>query len=464
MDISFDPGTIDASVDGSIDGTTDISSDGDWAEELIDQLDDADLERERRRQSSHDTAPKWLHSLLRVVLHFRDGVLIIKLLAWIVFLTIFPPLVLYNGQLIPAIVLSIMMLGATAYLLAGDTSDHKWPIVVRVTRSAIYLEHSVIIGIALWQFFQPAHDGWQRVDFAPFRMSVKLFQPRPHTLIVSARGSHYTTRTGQEAWSPISRLAPTFSGWVAHYEPLRKWYWFGMHKGGYLNIYDPATKRWRGTVCPKGQTRALTSWNGRLFLVANGRLYTAHHPYDTWEQVQQGKICRFCGGIAATPYHPRPLLLTVGKRWHQSHDGGKNWRDVTPPGNVPLSWGKAAISRKGWRYVYKGETWGSGHLYVGAPGKPFVRRDLPRADIRILITHPSREQTIWIGTWGVGIYQSNDAGKTWIALGLQHHENRFLAFDPISHKLYASSDNMFYGAGLYVKTLSKPKTKLTKSR
>jgi len=131
------------------------------------------------------------------------------------------------------------------------------------------------------------------------------------------------------------------------------------------------------------------------------------------------------------------LSGTWGGKIYRSIDGGDTWVRINNSMNVGYVWDLAvdgdiiyAGTEEG---VYKSNDNGTSWSLVGLTGK----------DVRAFII---KDQSLYAGVWGQGVYVTNDKGENWVEFngGLNHKEVQDLAID--------SNGNLFaatFGGGVY---------------
>ncbi len=393
------------------------------------------------------TEPKALIVIMRII----NGFQWLQVSVVLLFLITFPLWAFYVDLYFGVLITSSLGLILSSFILSGEG---RWFKTRYFLLRIIYLEHSVLLLSTIICIIKPLQGEWKKESFYLLKnTTVKVFIPRPDLLLVwTEKGQIFQRDPQQHRWVGFSTSSPRASGWAVAYDPLRDWMLFGLHDNDRLNVYKYKTNEWKGFLCPKGQVRDLALEGEYLFALIDRRLYK--HPYHgkRWQRVNCGG---YCSGIAGNNQPQRPYLFVTGRRWMESRDGGHHWRDITPAKDLFFHSARAALGNQGTRYAYSGGFF-QGHLLVAQPNQPFRRRPTPASDIRALVVHPENDHKIWLGTWGQGIFASDDTGKTWRYLGLRGVEVRSLAF--FQDTLYAGSSNLVFNRGLFRLSLSTQTT------
>ncbi len=380
--------------------------------------------------------------LLRIIFRLVDGFEWLQVYVILLFLLVFPLWFFYQGMDFGALITCCLGLILNWLILSGDG---KWPKLRLYLLRFMYIEHSAILLFTIFYIVKPLQGEWKKDSYHLFQKTVvKVFTPRPDLLLAwTEKGEIFQWNLQEERWDTFSKPPLRFSGWAVAYDPLRDWMLFGLHDSDRLNVYQYQNNKWKGLLCPKGQVRDLVVQGERLFALIHSRVYKQSAGMKEWITLDCGG---YCSGIAGNNFTKKPYLFATGQRWIESDDRGRQWRDITPSQELFVSGARAALGNQGTRYAYSSGFF-QGHLLVAPPRQPFRRHPTPASDIRALIVHPENDQTIWIGTWGQGVYASKNAGKTWRYLGLRGVEVRHLAY--FEDALYASSSNLTFNRGLY---------------
>lgn len=108
------------------------------------------------------------------------------------------------------------------------------------------------------------------------------------------------------------------------------------------------------------------------------------------------------------------------------------------------------ISRDGSLWIAAEGTF-SADLWVGSADGGFAGRELPAPRIEALAVDPAHGSHAWVGTWGAGVYRSDDGGETWASMGLVGCEVSALVVDFAHGLAYAGT-----GSGVLVRSIASP--------
>jgi hypothetical protein len=210
-------------------------------------------------------------------------------------------------------------------------------------------------------------------------------------------------------------------------------------------MLDLATGSWKALVKPEGNVRGLAAVGDRVVLALSTGLFWTDDHEAKWQRVAGSG---FCSGLGASADGAH--LLAVGAAWLASGDGGRSWRTLPRPAGAPDHPG-AAIGPGPYRYVFQGGLFG-GSLLVSEPDAAYTPRDLPARDARVLVVNPTQGRELVIGSWGKGVWHSDDAGRHWRDLGLQGVEVRSLAVDFSARRVWAGSANLLFKRGVFARS------------
>lgn len=205
---------------------------------------------------------------------------------------------------------------------------------------------------------------------------------------------------------------------------------------------DPETESWQRIDRPPGDLGKMSVGSGELLVQIGGLLHRYDMFLKTWSKVQVvvGAVYGVAlGGGSA---------VALGSRWWSREAG--QWIDVTPPGELGRAQG--AVGGGGWRYAASGGLW-SGDLRVARPGQKFQPAPAPATDVRVLAADPVDGRRVVAGSWGQGVWFSEDGGQNWAELGLQRVQVRSLVVDWSRHVVCAGSSNLIWNRGVLCRDL-----------
>lgn len=361
----------------------------------------------------------------------------VQLIVWAVFLLIFPAMCLARGLAGAAILLGL--LGVLLDVKAVDLLL-AWTRGAAVhLRRLLILYHLGIAVLGLVALLQPVDPAWTRVPGTEDRGDLVVawlpsgLVARPYggpTMLHTADGTiDYLEYPGAPSW--VMQPGPDASLWLAPSDE------------NLLHVRD-AAGTWSAIPRPAGYVRTLAFGRGATWLVTND-LHRLHA--GRWTLVD---ACERPSSVALAP-DDREILL-VGKRWCTSPDG-ETWTDLTPPVDEFGGFPEAAIGGGDHRYVFTSGVWSS-TLHTRGPDDPgFVARTPPVSDIRVLVADPVDGRRAWLATWGEGVYQTTDGGRSWQTLGLGRIQIRSLAVDPTRTRIAVGGSNTIFDKGAYTRPL-----------
>ena len=373
-----------------------------------------------------------------------------KLFAWVVFLAGFAPVCLANGMHAAAALLAVLGLLVNHLVFRKLELPISDELHSRITL-LLYLEHVVVLLVSAWFLTRPiegvgagAHS-WKIIPNTEHPDPVLLMLARERLAVLRTRrggAEVLQSRDGGKTWRNLRY--PGLFGWCMFFDAKREELWVGPNKGNRVHFYRFKTGRWISMPRPAGYIWSISVINNVPHLTVRGELFRLRE--GGWVSVHRGNVKT----IVASPDRKKKLILSLGRRWRESSDGGKTWRDVTATG-ADLLTPRGAVGGGGRRYVFEGGVF-RGRFYAAGPGERFQERELPAPDIRVMVASPADGRDIWIGSWGQGIFRSRDAGRTWRYMGLRGIQVRSMALDIESRKIYAASSNLLFRHGIYVMT------------
>lgn len=93
----------------------------------------------------------------------------------------------------------------------------------------------------------------------------------------------------------------------------------------------------------------------------------------------------------------------------------------------------------------------SGAAVSSSPALEPPSRDgeLPVRDVRVIVADPTQGARAMLGSWGEGIWLTEDGGRSWKKLGLRTMQVRSLAVDWRHRRAWAASANLLFHRGVY---------------
>lgn len=367
------------------------------------------------------------------------GFMLLQLVFIGVFLLVGPWWALRGG--LPGAVLLLAGLGLFFDFRGLDVLLERAPAAVRrgCMRVAV-ASHLVAIGWALVLMLRPIDPAWTLLPD-----SENWSDP----IVAFAGDDGFVVHTGGgRVWGR------TVDGWRDLGEPPggRSWEFLAGSDGALwsaprgtprLDRRDPATGQWRSLGRPDGELKSLAVGEGELLVTVGGALHRLDMAEGTWskEQSLAGRVeqAALGGGTA----------VALGGSWW-SRGGTGAW--VESPRPEGLSWYYPAVGGGGWRYAWCSGMWSS-DLRVAPPGQPFAPRTPPTPDLRVVVPHPESGARVVAGSWGQGVWASDDGGATWSALGLERVQVRSLAVDWRRSVVCAASSNTIWNRGVFCRDL-----------
>jgi hypothetical protein len=369
----------------------------------------------------------------------------LKLAAWVVFLLLFAPVCLANGLYGAAV--SLCCLGLFIDLMIFRRGilpmdrEHQ-----RLLARFFMAEHFILIVFAVFMMLRPIDGGWTRLPGTeewsdPALVSLGRGRFAAFVSVGGARRVFATENRGA-SWSDTGY--PDGFGWGIHYLEAADELWIVPRREDVILRLRRDTGQWEESVRPPGYDPAAAMAGDRFFLAAGGRLYEYVRGQDRWSPfTRAGFPVR---EVAAAVEGSGIRVLLTGREWMENDMKG-GWRHVRPPGAV-VAWPCPAAGG-GWRYVFQGGML-TGTLYAAGPGGPFVKREAPAPDLRVLAVNPADGREVWAATWGQGVYRSTDGGATWRYRGLRGIQVRAMAVDFDGGTVIAGSSNLVFEKGLFI--------------
>lgn len=300
--------------------------------------------------------------------------------------------------------------------------------------------HLLALGLGGWSLARPIDPAWRLLSGSEPASDPRLAYGTDGALVMHT-GAGQLLRRREVDWYDL--LGPGNFAWEFHVGPDGD-LWVAPRDVLRIDRYDPEADRWRAIGRPPGALESLAVGTGELLAVLDGRLHRADLIGGTWSEVQEvGRVRSVAlapGGAAA---------LACGPRWW-AREGGA-WADVTPD-TLGLGCSGAFVGGGGWRYVLTGGLWDDA-LWVAPPGEGFRRVTAPASDLRVLAPHPIDGRRAVAGTWGLGVWTTEDGGRTWAPLGLDRVQVRSLAVEWARGEVCAGSSNLVFARGVFCRPL-----------
>jgi hypothetical protein len=316
----------------------------------------------------------------------------------------------------------------------------------RLQRAAVRVavaSHGVAAGWALLWIAWPIDRAW-----TPLADSENWSDPivgfsQVDGFVVHTGGGRVWARSGDD-WRDLGE-PPGGRAWEFHVAPDGA-LWTAPQGTARLDRRDPATGRWHSLGRPAGELKALAVGADELLVTVGGALHRLDLARGTWskEQAMTGRVESLAlgGGTA----------VALGASWWSREGQGGEWVDLTRPDEASLDYYYAAVGGRGWRYAWHSGLWSS-DLQVAAPGRSFERRTPPAPDVRVIVAHPDDGARVVAGSWGQGVWGSDDGGATWTALGLERVQVRSLAVDWRRGVVCAASSNTIWDRGVFCRNV-----------
>ncbi len=384
-----------------------------------------------------------LESFLRGLHRFVVGFTLLQVAVIGVFVTVGPWWALRGG--LPGAMILIAAIGLlfdwrALDVLLGWLPGRAQRALIRASTAA----HLTALGIGGWLLAQPVDPAWTLLSGSEPASEPRLVFGADGAMVMHTGAGQVLRRRETDWWD---LLGPREFSWEFHVGPDGA-LWTAPRGVVRIDRYDPQTDSWRAMGRPAGELDALAVGTGELLAAIGGRLHRADLALGTWSEVSE--VGPFVRTVARAPEPDRDLALACGRRWWARERGA--WVDVTP--DAPdLGSPDAFVGGGGWRYVLLGGVW-SGELWAAAPGEGFRRVTAPVSDTRVLVPHPVDGRRVLAGSWGQGVWSSEDGGQTWSSLGLERIQVRSLAAEWTRGEVCAGSSNLAFSHGVFCRSLS----------
>lgn len=379
-------------------------------------------------------------SFLRGVHRFVVGFTLLQVAVIGAFVLVGPWFALRGG--LPGAMVLVAALGLLFDVKAFDVLLGWLParaqaVVVRLSIAAHLA--ALVIGAVLWVL--PVDPAWRVLSGSEPASDPRVVFGADGALVMHTGAGQLLRRREVDWWD---LLGPGEFAWEFHVGPDGA-LWTAPRGSTRIDRYDPQADSWRAIGRPAGELDSLAVGTGELLAAIGGRLHRADMASGTWSEVRE--VGRHVRSAAIAP--DGDLALVFAERWW-SREGGV-WTDVTPD-EPELGFPEAFVGGGGWRYALVGGLW-SGALWVAPPGAGFRRVSVPVSDLRMLAPHPRDGRRVLAGSWGQGVWSSEDGGETWTSLGLERVQVRSLAVAWARGEVCAASSNTFFARGVFCRSL-----------
>lgn len=379
-----------------------------------------------------------VHGFLRGVQRFVAGFTLLQVAIIVVFVT-FGPWWALHGGLAGAAALTAS-LGLLCDWRALDVLLQWLPrraqrAVVRASAAA----HFAALAAAGWLLVQPTDPAWRLLEGTDTWSDPILASAGDGSLVVLAGASGAALQREGEGWRDLG--GPGLFAWEFRAGPGGS-LWSAPREVDRIDVYEPG-RGWRAFGRGGRSLEGLAVGTGELLAVIDGALVRHDMTRGTWSKVAE--VGPHVRGVALAPDGDLALALARGGFWERR---GGAWARAS--GSDPeVGFGDAYVGGGGWRYVIVGGALLTSTLYAAPPGEGFARVEAPGGELRILVAHPEDGRRIVVGSWGQGVWASQDGGRTWSDLGLHQVQVRALAVDWGRGTVCAGSSNLIFRRGVF---------------
>jgi len=384
---------------------------------------------------------------LRGILGFARGAEWVQIAAWWGFLPVFGAFCLLRWLLLPALLMSCMGLALGVQLWrASEPGSLLARGPARALGGLALFVHTIVGGSALVLMLMPWDEGWTAVPGSgDWQDPVVLGRAGGGVVITTGgrdKGSYWREAGGAEY---EARGLPGHMGWYLAEDRVRGAVWLAPTLGDVVTFHDLASRRWLEIKAPfeMSGARGIAVSEGRVIVAGSGGLAWTDDAHEGWVFAERGHFT----GLAMDPGERR--ILALGTRFVGSTDGGASWAEVPRPAEASLG-AAAAIGADGQVYVVDGGIVTGGSLWTGPFGGPWEAREAPGGDLREVAVDPGRSEHVVVGSWGEGVFESTDGGRSWAALGPRGVSVRALAVDFAGGEVHVASGNLVARRGVYV--------------
>ncbi|WAS93783.1 hypothetical protein [Nannocystis punicea] len=311
--------------------------------------------------------------------------------------------------------------------------------VRRVLVGLAVASHLVVGGWAVVEWWRPIDPAWTLLAGSEEWNDPLVVFSAVDGFVVHSGGGRVWARTGDD-WRDLGE-PPGGRAWQFHTAPDGA-LWTAPAGTARLDRRDPITGQWRSVGRPAGELNALAVGADEVLATVGGALHRLDMSKKTWSKVQlEGRVDEAAVGGATA--------VVLGRSWW-SREGSGEWIQRTP--SALDGWYYPAVGGGGWRYAWHSGMWSS-DLRVAPPGRSFESRTPPAPDLRVVLPDPDDGARVIAGSWGQGVWGSEDGGATWSALGLERVQVRSLAVDWRRGVVCAASANTIWDRGVFCREL-----------
>ncbi|MDI1475334.1 hypothetical protein [Polyangium sp. y55x31] len=366
------------------------------------------------------------------MLSIANFIFLVKVAVWAVFLLVFPPITFANGMYAATVLLSVLGLLLDLTALGELLPQSTQPKVRRGVVASLALVHISLLALSVVRLVSPRYGAWQRIAGTDEWNNPALVRAEHGPLLALGRGDVFSL--GKDGkFVPVSDIAgPVYGiGAGAHRA------WFVDVEGKFAWGYDGASLEkiplgWgASTRMPEG-----AALDDAFFVVRPRSLVRVELRGHQSEVIDGASIT----GVAADGTR----VIAVGSHLFVSEDGGRHFEDRGPLG-LPAP---SVYAGGGSYYLVQGGLMSS-RLFVSEAGRRLEERKAPVRDIRVLAVDPHDGRRIWIGTWGEGIWRSDDAGRTFQDLELEGLEVQSLVVDFATKDAWVAATNLATPSGVF---------------
>ncbi|MDC3958903.1 WD40/YVTN/BNR-like repeat-containing protein [Polyangium jinanense] len=357
---------------------------------------------------------------------------LVKVAAWAVFLLVFPPIAFANGMYAATVLLAVLGLLLDVTALGELLPSSTQPKVRRGVVATMALLHISLLALSVVRLVSPRYGAWQRIAGTDEWNNAALVRPEHGPLL--AVGHRDVLSLGKEGrFVPVPDIAGPVHviGAGAHRA------WFVDVEGQFAWGYDGASLEkvplgWDASArMPEG-----AALDDAFFVVGSRGLVRV---------ARDGHQSKVLDGTSITGVATDgSRVVAVGSNVFVSEDGGRHFKDRGPTGLQAPS----VYAGGGSYYLVQGGIMSS-RLFVSEADGRLEERKPPMRDIRVIAVDPHDGRRVWVGTWGEGIWRSEDAGRTFQDLELEGLEVQSLVVDFSTKDAWVAATNLATPSGVY---------------